>query len=42
MNRFWLTLAATSLSTFAMAAAPWPYDEQANATADVQHAVAAA
>jgi thioredoxin 1 len=41
MNKFLLALATASLSTLAIAA-PWPYNEQANAAADVQHAIAAA
>jgi thioredoxin 1 len=41
MNKFLLALAAASLSTLALAA-PWPYNEQADAAADVQHALAAA
>ena len=41
MKKFLLALAAASLSTLALAA-PWPYDEHADATADVQHAIAAA
>jgi protein disulfide-isomerase len=41
MNKFLLALAAASISTLAIAA-PWPYDEQADAAADVRHAIAAA
>jgi protein disulfide-isomerase len=41
MKRFLLLLAAASVSMLANAA-PWPYDEKADATADVQHAIAAA
>ncbi|HEX3836729.1 MAG TPA: thioredoxin family protein [Steroidobacteraceae bacterium] len=41
MNKFLLALAAASLATAALAA-PWPYNEQADAAADVQHAIAAA
>ena len=41
MNKFLLALAAASITTLAIAA-PWPYNEQADATADVQHAIAAA
>ena len=41
MNRFLLALATASISTLAIAA-PWPYNEQADAAADVQHAIAAA
>ena len=41
MNRFLLALATASISTLALAA-PWPYNEQADAAADVQHAIAAA
>src|ERR1700722_12144477 len=41
MKKFLLALAAASLSTLA-SAAPWPYNEQADAAADVQHAIAAA
>lgn len=41
MEKFLLALAAASLSLMA-SAAPWPYNEQADAAADVRHAVAAA
>src|SRR5580658_2121553 len=41
MKKFLLALAAASLSTLAFAA-PWPYDEHADAVSDVQHAIAAA
>jgi thioredoxin len=41
MNKLLLALAAASFSTLALAA-PWPYNEQADAVADVQHAIAAA
>jgi thioredoxin 1 len=41
MNRFLLLLATASIATFAVAA-PWPYDEKADAAGDIQHAVAAA
>ena len=41
MKKLLLALAAASLSTLA-SAAPWPYNEQADAAADVQHAIAAA
>jgi thioredoxin 1 len=41
MKKYLLAFAAASLSTLAFAA-PWPYDEHANAAADVQHAIAAA
>jgi protein disulfide-isomerase len=41
MNRLLLVLATAALATTAIAA-PWPYNEQADAVADVQHAIAAA
>lgn len=41
MNKLLLLLAMATVSTFAVAA-PWPYDEQADAAGDIQHAVAAA
>ena len=41
MNKLLLLLATASLAGLAHAA-PWPYDEQANATADVRHAITAA
>jgi len=41
MNKFLLALAAASITTLAIAA-PWPYNEHADASADVQHAIAAA
>jgi thioredoxin 1 len=41
MNRFLLALAAASIPMLAIAA-PWPYNERADAAADVQHAIAAA
>jgi protein disulfide-isomerase len=41
MKRLLLLIATASVSTLALAA-PWPYDEKADATADVQHAIAAA
>ncbi|HTC45127.1 MAG TPA: thioredoxin family protein [Steroidobacteraceae bacterium] len=41
MNKILLLLAVTSLATLAHAA-PWPYDEKADAAADVQRAIAAA
>ncbi len=41
MNKFLLALATVSISTLAIAA-PWPYNEQADAATDVQHAIAAA
>src|SRR5580698_5897713 len=41
VNKFLLLLAATCVATLAHAA-PWPYDERADAAADVQHALAAA
>jgi thioredoxin 1 len=41
VNKFLLLLAVTSVATLAHAA-PWPYDEKADATADVQHALATA
>jgi thioredoxin 1 len=40
LNKFLLLLAALSLATLANAA-PWPYDEQADAAGDIQHAIAA-
>jgi thioredoxin 1 len=41
VNKFLLLLAVSSLATLAQAA-PWPYDEKADAGADIQHAIAAA
>ena len=41
MKRFLVLLAAASVCMLANAA-PWPYDEKADATTDVQHAIAAA
>jgi thioredoxin 1 len=41
MKKYLLLIAATSISMLAYAA-QWPYDEKADATADVQHAIAAA
>jgi thioredoxin 1 len=41
VNKILLLLAITSIATLAHAA-PWPYDEKADAAADVQHAIAAA
>jgi thioredoxin 1 len=41
VNKFLLLLAVASISTLANAA-PWPYDEKADAAAAVQHAIAAA
>jgi thioredoxin 1 len=41
MNRFLLLLATASIATRAVAA-PWPYDEKADAAGDIQHAIAAA
>ncbi|HEV2700397.1 MAG TPA: thioredoxin family protein [Steroidobacteraceae bacterium] len=41
MNKFLLLLATTCLATLAVAA-PWPYDEKADAGGDIQHAMAAA
>ena len=41
MKRLPLLVAAASVSMLANAA-PWPYDEKADAAADVQHAIAAA
>jgi len=41
MNRFLLLLAVTAVATIAVAA-PWPYDEKADAAGDIQHALAAA
>jgi thioredoxin 1 len=41
MNRI-AALAAMLVFTTAVVAAEWPYDEHANATADVQHALTAA
>jgi protein disulfide-isomerase len=41
MNRLLLLLAAASFATLAMAA-PWPYDEKADAAGDIQQAIAAA
>jgi thioredoxin 1 len=41
VNKFLLLLAVTCVATLAHAA-PWPYDEKADAAADVQHALAAA
>jgi len=42
MKKSLLLLLAASVSVLANAAAPWPYDEKADAAADVQHAIAAA
>jgi thioredoxin 1 len=41
LNKLLLLVAAASLTTIANAA-PWPYDEQADAAGDVQHAISAA
>ncbi len=41
MNRFLVLVAAASVCMLANAA-PWPYDEKADAAIDVQHALAAA
>jgi thioredoxin 1 len=41
MKRLLLLVAAASVSMLAHAA-PWPYDEKADAAVDVQHAIAAA
>jgi thioredoxin 1 len=41
MNKILLLLALTAIATLAHAA-PWPYDEKADATVDVQHALATA
>jgi thioredoxin 1 len=41
MKKLLLALAAASVATLA-SAAPWPYNEQADATADVQQAIGAA
>jgi thioredoxin 1 len=41
VNKILLLLAVTSIATLAHAA-PWPYDEQADAAADVRQAIAAA
>jgi thioredoxin 1 len=41
MKKYLLLIAAASISMLAHAA-PWPYDEKADATADVQHAISAA
>jgi thioredoxin 1 len=41
MNKFLLLLATTSCATLAMAA-PWPYDEKADAAGAIQQAIAAA
>jgi thioredoxin 1 len=41
MNRFLLLLATASIATLAVAA-PWPYDEKADAAGDIQHAITAA
>jgi thioredoxin 1 len=41
VNKISLLLAVTSIATLAHAA-PWPYDEKADAAADVQHAIATA
>jgi len=41
MKKLLLLIAAASITTFANAA-PWPYDEQADAAGDVQHAISAA
>ncbi len=39
-NKFLLLIAAVSVATLANAA-PWPYDEHADAAGDIQHALAA-
>lgn len=41
MNKFLVLLAASAFATLAVAA-PWPYDEKADAGGDIQHALAAA
>ncbi len=41
LNKILLLVAAASLCAFANAA-PWPYDEHADAAGDVQHAISAA
>ncbi len=41
LNKFLLLLAAVSVATLANAA-PWPYNERADAAGDIQHALAAA
>lgn len=41
MNRFLPLLALAAIATLANAA-PWPYDEKADAGADIQHAISAA
>jgi thioredoxin 1 len=41
MNKFLLLLATVSIATLAVAA-PWPYDEKADAAGDIQHALTAA
>ena len=41
MNKLLLLLALASVTLLAVAA-PWPYDEKADAAADIQHAIAAA
>jgi thioredoxin 1 len=41
MKRFW-ALTAAMVVTCAVGATPWPYDEKADAAADVQHALTAA
>jgi thioredoxin 1 len=41
LNKFLLLVAAVSVATLANAA-PWPYDERADAAGDIQHALAAA
>ena len=42
MTKSLLLITAASLAMLAHAAAPWPYDEKADAAGDVQHALAAA
>jgi protein disulfide-isomerase len=41
VNKLLLLLTVASIATLAQAA-PWPYDEKADAGADIQHAIAAA
>jgi len=41
VNKFLLMIAVASMTTLANAA-PWPYDEKADAALDIQHAIAAA
>jgi thioredoxin 1 len=41
MNKLLLLLVTASIATLAVAA-PWPYDEKADAAGDIQHALAAA